>query len=527
MSTQKPTEEEELAAAMVAKIGLTVYKHPDPGLAIHNAVVAASAVEGKDVKVIDALSVPPGSDPMNPKNAMDIVKGHLDDGHGVLICHNILHAFGENKMAQIVIQKYCMPTRDNPPRIVFVEDGTLKVPPILEAGMKLINAKHPPVEELLKEVKRFVKDFGLSLPGNGEMLYKIAYSLTGVFRNKANDLMKECLAVMETLDPMWLANRKAAMITEMSGGILSFMPAAKSGIGGAEAFVKWAKRKVSKLISKSFKDFGGETPKGVVLYGPAGTGKSLSPKVLAGEFGLPCVRLDLSKIPGGIVGDSERNMNLALSAIDAMAPCFVVIDEGDKQADGAKGPSGDSGATKRTLGSLLTWLQERTAPAFIVLTSNDPEALPPEMTRKGRFDEMFIMDVPTEEERKAILAIHVGKLPRKITLDLDSIAKRTQGYSGSELELLVSDALDLAYEARLETKSSTRDLSMEDIDEVLRTTSPNIVIRAKEYNALMTWAKTHGVKSARTGAPLAAEPTTEAPNTGEFLRGSTKFKKPE
>jgi SpoVK/Ycf46/Vps4 family AAA+-type ATPase len=222
-----------------------------------------------------------------------------------------------------------------------------------------------------------------------------------------------------------------------------------------------------------------DPPKGVLLLGVQGCGKSLAARAAAGIFGVPLLRLDFGALYSKWHGESEKNLRESLVAAEALSPCVLWIDEIEKAlADG----EGDSGTTRRVLGTFLTWLAEQRARIFVVATANDISALPPELIRKGRLDEIFFVDLPDEAARAAILAIHARKRSLQITpQEVLALAKRSAGFSGAELEQAIVAAL---YSAR----AGGQPVTATAIAHELKTTKPLSVVMAEKIEALRAWA---------------------------------------
>jgi SpoVK/Ycf46/Vps4 family AAA+-type ATPase len=194
------------------------------------------------------------------------------------------------------------------------------------------------------------------------------------------------------------------------------------------------------------KKFGVDLPKGILIVGMPGCGKSLTAKVTSKMFDVPLLRLDVGKLMGKYVGESEDNLRRAIKTAEAVAPCVLWIDELEKAFAGVGGSGGGSDVTTRLFGNFLTWLQEKESSVYVVATSNDISKLPPEFLRKGRFDELFFVDLPNDEERRQIFEIHLKKR-RKMNKNIDTIKllKSTAGYSGADIESVVKEAIEEAF----------------------------------------------------------------------------------
>ena len=217
-------------------------------------------------------------------------------------------------------------------------------------------------------------------------------------------------------------------------------------IGGLEKLKEWLKRKAKVFASleRAIK-FGVDVPNGILILGMPGCGKSLAAKATATLFNVPLIRLDVGRLMGMYVGESEGNMRRALALAETVSPCVLWIDELEKAFAGIGGPGGGE-VTTRLFGHFLTWMQEKESTVFIVATANDISKLPPEFLRKGRFDELFFVDLPDEAERRKIIEIHLkkrGKWDGKI--DAGALARKTDGFSGADLEAVVKDAVETAF----------------------------------------------------------------------------------
>lgn len=241
-----------------------------------------------------------------------------------------------------------------------------------------------------------------------------------------------------------ITEEKRAIIRE--SGALELYPYVErvDRVGGLEALKTWLEQR-RLAFGEEAREYGLDLPRGVALIGIPGTGKSLCAKVTAGMWRLPLLRLDMGAVFGGILGASEKNIREAMQIAEVIAPCVLWVDEIEKAFAGS---AGDSGTSSRVLATFLTWMQEKQAPVFVFATANAVEHLPPEFLRKGRFDEVFFLDLPTAREREQILAVHLEK--RGLTMirqrfDLSRAVRATEGFVGAELEAVVKDAMFPAF----------------------------------------------------------------------------------
>jgi len=370
-----------------------------------------------------------------------------------------------------------------------------------------------------------------------ERLTKAALGLT---LHEAENAFARAMVDRGTLSPddvAVVAEQKAQTIRK--SGILEFVSASGSvdDIGGLENLKRWlAKRDGSWLDSAAA--WGLPSPKGVLVTGVPGCGKSLTAKCTASLWGLPLLRMDVGRVFAGLVGSSEQNMRAALRTAEAVAPAVLWIDEIEKGFAGMGGPSGDSGTSQRVFGTFLTWLQEKTKPVFVFATANNIDRLPPEFLRKGRFDEIFFVDLPTDRERVPIWQVHLsrrlshvptadGGAGGKLTVDdalLADLAGRSEGYSGAEIEQAVIVALYDAFAER-------RPLEHTDLVRAIETMVPLSVTQAEQIRALRDWADVRAVAAtaaedrddydAPPPAPAPGEPAAPADAADRTRGGRT------
>lgn len=281
---------------------------------------------------------------------------------------------------------------------------------------------------------------------------------------------------------------KAKEQTIERSGVLELFPTQNklADVAGLDALKTWL-RKRSKIFTDADKarQFGLSAPKGILLLGVQGCGKSLCAKAVAAEWKLPLVKLDPSNLYQKYVGESEKNLKRAIDTAEAMAPIVLWIDEIEK----AFGQSGgeDGGVSSRIFGTLLSWMQDKQADVFVIATSNNISALPPELLRKGRFDEIFFVDLPKSNVRRQILELHVARRGHSVEgLDLDALADLTDGFSGAELEQAVVSALYAAF-------AEDRPLDQSHLVAEIKATHPLSVTMAEKIQALRSWAQGRAV----------------------------------
>jgi SpoVK/Ycf46/Vps4 family AAA+-type ATPase len=372
---------------------------------------------------------------------------------------------------------------------VIIVSPIIKIPENLKKYVTVMGLDLPDENEIRTIVDRFVTENDIDV--FSELIDEMADAFKGLTEFEIEDLL--CLAIAEdgelTKKSLKLIfDQKKQMV--LKEGILEMIPIKESldDIGGLEVLKDWLKIKagIFKNIS-SAKKFGVSMPKGVLIAGIPGCGKSLSAKAAGKLFDVPLLRLDMGSMMGKYVGDSESNMRKAIKLAEAMAPCVLWVDELEKAFAGI-GASGSGGEViNRLFGIFLTWMQEKTSATFVVATANDISRLPSEFMRKGRFDEIFYVPLPNNEERKKIFEIHLNKRREDDVkkIDIDALVSKTEGYSGADIEGVVCESIEnvfvrgsaqISTEDILECIENTHCLSeikKEDIDKMKRSYEEN------------------------------------------------------
>jgi len=287
-------------------------------------------------------------------------------------------------------------------------------------------------------------------------------------------------------------------------GILEWHEASETikDVGGLENLKSWLEVR-SKCFSKEAREFGLPSPKGIVLVGLPGCGKSLCSRVTSSVFDVPLIKFDIGTVFQSLVGESEQRIRSVISMAEAIGSCVIWIDEIEKGFAGAGGSGNlDSGVTRRVFGTFLTWMSDKTCPAFVVATLNGIAGLPPELLRKGRFDEIFFIGLPSEDERAVILAIHIrkhGRDPKKF--DLKKLAKASENFSGSELEQAVVSGLYTAFH-------TGKELTAGHIAEAIEETTPLATSFGSQLSQMVDWADKFAVNASRSVKEEEPKPVT-------------------
>lgn len=352
---------------------------------------------------------------------------------------------------------------------IFIVSTTVVIPNELENYITVFDIPLPTEKEIAEIIHNFINDIDIKV--EQDVLDEIAVSFKGLNEFQINQILNLAYqngGYIDKSDKYLILKEKEQFIKK--AGMLEVVNFKESidDIGGLEILKEWLRRKaiVFQNLDKAIK-FGVDVPKGIMIVGMPGCGKSLTAKATASLFEIPLVRLDVGRLLGKYVGESEENMRKALKLSESISPCVLWIDELEKAFAGVGSEGGD--VTTRLFGQFLTWMQEKENTVFIVATANDISKIPPEFLRKGRFDELFFVDLPNDEERRKIIEIHLKKR-KKWNKNIDSIAliEKTEGFNGADLEAVVKEAIEDAFidgddkittEALLKTIKNTKSIS--------------------------------------------------------------------
>ena len=319
----------------------------------------------------------------------------------------------------------------------------------------------------------------------------LAASLLGLTEEEAERAISQAVVARYALSPDCITDvldAKKALLKRSE--MLEFVDADNTmgNVGGMENLKAWLAQRQNSWDPQA-RQFGLDPPKGVIILGVQGCGKSLCARAIAGEWNIPLVKLDTAAIYDKYIGETEKRIQKVFKVAEGLAPCVLWIDELEKvfAGSGPDSASADAGVSSRLLASFLSWMQERKSPVFVAATCNNVTVLPPELIRKGRFDELFFVDLPSAAERKQIFSIQLTKRKRNpADYDLDRIAAAAKGYSGAEIESAVQTALYAAF-------SQKQELSTDNLLTALSSTVPLSITRAEEIAGLRAWAKDRAV----------------------------------
>jgi len=364
------------------------------------------------------------------------------------------------------------------------------LPAELSNDAVLIDMPLPDTAALRAELDRMIGgSHGLQTDLTVDGRAKLAQAALGLTATQARRAFAKAIVRDRILDERDIAavlDEKKAVIRASQA--LEFYAAEESldDVGGLEVLKNWLTLR-ERAFSQEAYDYGLPAPKGIALIGIPGTGKSLTARMVGGLWRLPLLRLDVGSLFGSLVGESEERVRRALHLAETVAPCVLWIDELEKAlANGGQ----DGGTSQRVFGTILTWMQEKSKPVFVVATANDVAALPPEVLRRGRFDEIFFLDLPTDAERREILTVHLRKRRRDPQrFDLIRLARESDGYVGAELEQAVIDAMYQAF-------AEERDIQTDDIATAVHRMVPLSRSQSEAIEHLRGWLREGRAQSA-------------------------------
>jgi SpoVK/Ycf46/Vps4 family AAA+-type ATPase len=380
-------------------------------------------------------------------------------------------------------------------RTLILTAPSLQIPPELASLVEYFELPLPDRARLRQIVDemlvRLSKTHTLARKLDAAGIDAVVANLRGLTEEESERAVSQALVKRYALCPETITDileAKKAMLKRT--GMLDFVDTSDNMavIGGLENLKSWLGLRRGAWEDKA-REFGLEPPKGVIILGVQGCGKSLCARAIAGEWKLPLVKFDTAAIFDKYIGETEKRIQKVFKVAEGLAPCVLWIDELEKvfAGTGADSASADAGVSSRMLGSFLGWMQDRKAPVFVAATSNNVNALPPELIRKGRFDELFFVDLPSPAERSEILSIQLKRRKKNVLdFDLDQISQAAAGYSGAEIDAAVQTAMYRSF-------SFQQPMTTETLLDALSHTVPLSATRAEDIQALRRWARTRAV----------------------------------
>ena len=413
--------------------------------------------------------------------------------------------------------------RDGYSCTVFIVSPKLVIPIELENYITVFDMPLPDFEKIGSIIDEFALKEKIIIEDN--VKNTIALSLKGLYEFQIRQILNlayQNSGCIDAEDKLLILEEREQLIKK--NGILEIVNYSENmdDIGGLSKLKKWLERKA--VIFNDFdcaKSFHIDMPKGVMIIGVPGCGKSLTAKVAAKRFGIPLVRLDIGRLLGKYVGESEQNMRKALKLSEAISPCVLWIDEIEKAFAGI-GNNNSHEVTTRLFGQFLTWMQEKESKVFIVATANDISSLPPEFLRKGRFDELFFVDLPDDAERRQILEIHLRKREQwSSSIDIGKLSEETKGFNGADIEAVVKNTIELAFIRSREENTTIKGgtaITTNDLLQVIKDTKSISRILKGKIDRIRNTVKEMDIKRANTDeaeAPVLQSPKADK-STDDF-----------
>lgn len=461
-----PTREEERVEAAIATCAKTQGDR---------AIYIWDFVDGYQGNPNDA-----GFGKRNPLQALEFVEKLPASAPAIFILRDF-HRFLEDISISRKLRNLARLLKSQPKNLVLLSPQ-IAIPDDLSEVATVLEFPLPNAPEIKTEVERLLSATGQRLESKN--LDDLVRSCQGLSIERIRRVLARALALHGELRPEdvdLILEEKRQTIRQTQ--ILDFYPATEniSDIGGLDNLKDWLLRRGG-AFSERARQYGLPHPRGLLLVGIQGTGKSLTAKAIAHHWHLPLLRLDVGRLFGGLVGESESRTRQMIQLAEALAPCILWIDEIDKAFSGVDS-RGDAGTTNRVFGTFITWMAEKKSPVFVVATANNIQALPPEMLRKGRFDEIFFVGLPTQEERRSIFSVHLSRLrPHNLKeYDLDRLAYETPDFSGAEIEQTLIEAMHLGF-------SQNRDFTTDDILEAASQIVPLARTAKEQIEFLQAWA---------------------------------------
>ncbi|MBD2104424.1 AAA family ATPase [Leptolyngbya sp. FACHB-261] len=461
-----PSREEERVEATIAEIA------QESG---NRAVYTWDFVDGYQGNPTDA-----GFGRRNPLQALELVEKLPATAPGIFILRDF-HRFLEDVAVGRKLRNLTRLLQSQPKNVVILSPQ-LNIPDDLSEVLTVLEFPLPNGAEIRAEVERLLGSMGRTLEARA--MDDLVRSCQGLSQGRVRRVLGRAIALHGELRPEdvdLILEEKRQTIRQTQ--ILDFYPATEeiSDIGGLDNLKDWLLRR-GNAFSDRARSYGLPHPRGLLLVGIQGTGKSLTAKAIAHHWHLPLLRLDVGRLFAGLVGESESRTRQMIQLSEALAPCVLWIDEIDKAFAGSDG-RGDSGTTSRVFGTFITWMAEKKSPVFVVATANNIGALPPEMLRKGRFDEIFFVGLPSTEERREIFRVHLNRLrPHNVrAYDLERLAYETPDFSGAEIEQTIIEAMHLGF-------SQNRDFTTDDVLESASQVVPLARTAQEQIQLLQDWA---------------------------------------
>jgi ATP-dependent 26S proteasome regulatory subunit len=394
-------------------------------------------------------------------------------------------------------------------RTVVITAPAITIPPELTSLVEYLEIPLPNQQRLHQIIEetfaRMSQSYTLKRKLDAVGLDAMAGNLLGLTEEEAERAVSQALVARYALSPEAVTDvLEAKKELLRHSGMLQFVDVSETmaSIGGLENLKRWLAQRRG-AWDEAARAFGLEPPRGMVVLGVQGCGKSMCARAVAGEWKLPLVKFDSSAVFDKYIGETEKRIQKVFQVAESLSPCVLWIDELEKvfAGSGPDSASVDAGVSSRILAAFLSWMQDRKAPVFVAATCNNVTALPPELIRKGRFDELFFVDLPNQAERKAILAIQLARRKHNpAEFDLEQIARAADGYSGAEIDAALQSAMYRSF-------ADKQALATQSLLQALAVTVPLSTTRAEEIEALREWARSRAVPASLADAKAQATPS--------------------
>nr|UHY41203.1 Ycf46 [Thalassionema frauenfeldii] len=376
------------------------------------------------------------------------------------------------------------------PKTIIIIGSELKLPIELQDLITILQFQLPTQEEINKELERLINSLKITI--DSQLFENLTRSCQGLSLERIRRVLSKVIATYKTINEesiLILLSEKKQIISQTE--ILEYYPVNEKfdNLGGLKNLKEWLQKRQT-AFSLQATEYGLPTPRGLLLVGVQGTGKSLTAKAIANDWKLPLLKLDVGKLFGGIVGESESRLRQMINISETLSPCILWIDEIDKAFSNSQN-NGDSGTSNRILGTFVSWLSEKTKPVFVIATANNIDLLPLEIVRKGRFDELFFLDLPQKEEREEIFKIHLEHFRPNTwkNFDYQKLAKITDAFSGAEIRQVIIEGM---YQAFYEN----REFNTNDIELAITDLIPLANIESEQMLKLKKWASSGRIRLA-------------------------------
>ena len=368
------------------------------------------------------------------------------------------------------------------PKTIIIIGSELNIPKELQDLITVLQFNLPSKTEINQELSRLINSLNIEV--ESKLFENLTRACQGLSLERIRRVLSKIIATYKTIDEKSISillSEKKQIIGQTE--ILEYWAVNEkiSKLGGLHNLKDWLKKRETAFGIQA-SNYGLPTPRGLLLIGLQGTGKSLTAKAIANEWQLPLLKLDIGKLFGGIVGESESRLRQMISVAETISPCILWIDEIDKAFSNVES-KGDSGTSNRVLATFISWLSEKTKPVFVIATANNIDALPLEIIRKGRFDEVFFLDLPQQEEREEIFKIHIQEFRPKSwqSFDYSKLSELSESFSGAEIRQSIIEAM---YQAFYEK----REFTTQDICTALNELIPLANLESEQMVKLQNWA---------------------------------------